>query len=135
MELVVASQLVTADCRAPSPVSLKFSSAHSDRDGPAVINPEAGVTPAAVIEVVVVVVVAGAVVVVPPPPPFPPTGAEVVGVTDVALPLPPGAPVTAVVFGVGAVDSVIGEGDVSVAQYFVRPTKRLLPNQKVGLSV
>ena len=109
-------------------MSLKFSSAHSDRDGPAVINPEAGVIPVAAVEVAVVVVVAGGVVVVvvPPPPPFPPTGAEVVAAADVPLLLPP---VTAVVLGVGAVDSVIGEGDVSVAQYFVRPTKRLLPNQ------
>ena len=114
-------------------MSLKFSSAHSDRDGPAVINPEAAVTPVAAVEVVVVVVVAGGVVVVPPPPPFPPTGAEVVGVVDVAPLLPPGTPVTAVVLVVGAVDSVIGEGDVTVDQYFARPARRLLPNQKVRL--
>jgi hypothetical protein len=138
-------------------VSLKSSSAHSDRDGPAVINPEAGVTPGAV-GVVVVVVVAGEVVVVvvaggvvvvvvaggvvvvtvasgvvvvtvpplPPPPPPPSTGAEVVGVVNVALLLPPG---TAVVLVVGAVDSVIGERDVTGDQYFVRLAKRLLPNQ------
>jgi hypothetical protein len=119
-------------------VSEKSGSKHSDRDGPAVINPEADVTPGPVVGVVVVVVVADGVVVVvvaggvvvvvvppPPPPPPPPslTGAGAVGVVSL---LPPG---TAVVLVVGAVDSVIGESGVTGDQYFVRPAKRLLPNQ------
>jgi len=123
---------------------LKFGSRHSDREGPAAINPEVAVTPGLVGVVVVVVVPGGVVVdvdvvvvvdgvvvdvvvITPPPPPSPPPKAEVV---DVA-PLPLGTTVTAVVLIVGVVGSVIVEGTVIGDQYLVRLAKRLLPNQYV----
>jgi len=112
-----------------------FRTAHWLRDAPAVIGPpdadEVIVVVGLVVVVVVglVVVVGVVVVALPPPPPFPLTGAETVGVIDVALLLPPRTPVAFVVLVVGAVDSVIGKSDGTDDQYFVRPAKRLLPNQ------
>jgi hypothetical protein len=137
VELVSESQAETAEVIEGRPVSLKSSSAHSDLEGPAVINPPDDAAPVVVGVVLVVVVVEVVVVEVvvveeppPDPPPLPPDPPE--DGVEAAPPDPPEAgaddappdPPEIVVTATG--EAAIGTIDEAVAQIFTRPEKRLL---------